>query len=262
MAAQNERSNQSAGALKPGPLAGIRVIELADEQAEYCGLTLAGLGADVLKIEPPGGNSTRRIGPFYEDREDPERSLFFWQYNRGKRSIVLDLSRADDQERFRSLVATADVLLESTPRGQLDALGLGARALMQRSPTLIVARMSPFGDEGPWADFKGSDLIHLALGGVMMNCGYDPAPGGAYDLPPIAPQMWHAFHVAGEQLAVSIIAALLYRWRTGKGQYLSCAVHEAVAKSTEVDLMSWVMRHVVVLRQTCRHARENITPHP
>ena len=78
-----------------GPSPGIRVIELADEQAEYCGLTLAGLGADVIKVEPPGGSPTRRIGPFYEDREDPERSLFFWQYNRGKRSIVLDLHERD-----------------------------------------------------------------------------------------------------------------------------------------------------------------------
>jgi crotonobetainyl-CoA:carnitine CoA-transferase CaiB-like acyl-CoA transferase len=159
-------------------------------------------------------------------------------------------------------VATADVLLESTPRGELDGLDLGAAALMARHPALIVARVSPFGDDGPWADFKGSDLVHLALGGVMMNCGYDPAPGGAYDLPPIAPQMWHAFHIAGEQLAGAIVAALLFRWRTGKGQRLSCAVHETVAKSTEVDLMSWVMRRVLVLRQTCRHARETISPHP
>ena len=245
-----------------GALTGIRVIELADEQAEYCGLTLAGLGADVIKVEPPGGSSTRRIGPFYQDREDPERSLFFWQYNRGKRSIVLDLRQRDDRERFRALVATADILLESTPGGELQALGLGADALMKEFPALIVARTSPFGDDGPWAGFKGSDLVHLALGGVMMNCGYDPAPGGAYDLPPIAPQMWHAFHVAGEQLSVAIIAALLYRWRTGKGQYLSCAVHEAVAKSTEVDLMTWVMRRSLVQRQTCRHAREGVTPHP
>ena len=170
-------------------------------------------------MEPPGGSPTRRIGPFYEDREDPERSLFFWQYNRGKRSIVLDLRQPDDRDRFRSLVATADVLLESTPKGELDGHGLGARTLMQQHPTLIVARVTPFGDDGPWADFKGSDLVHLALGGVMMNCGYDPAPGGTYDLPPIAPQMWHAFHVAGEQLAVAIVAALLYRWRTGKGQH-------------------------------------------
>src|SRR5438094_9083930 len=132
-----------------GPLTGIRVIELADEQAEYCGLTLAGLGADVIKVEPPGGNPTRRIGPFYQDREDRERSLFFWQYNRGKRSIVLDLRQVADRDRFRSLVATADVLLESTPRGELDGYGLGARTLMRRHPALIVARVTPFGDHGP-----------------------------------------------------------------------------------------------------------------
>src|SRR5213079_1296331 len=89
-----------------------------------------------------------------------------------------------------------------------------------------------------------------------------PAPGGKYDLPPIAPQMWHAYHIAGEQLSMAIVAALLFRFRTGKGQYLSCAVHEAVAKSTEVDLMSWVMRRAPVLRQTCRHARESISPSP
>src|SRR5215471_17903819 len=129
MAAQGEVSR--------GPLTGIRVIELADEQAEYCGLTLAGLGADVIKAEPPGGNPTRRIGPFYQDREDPERSLFFWQYNRGN----------------RALVASADILLESTPRGELDARGLGVSTLMQQTPTLIVARVTPFGDHGPWADF-------------------------------------------------------------------------------------------------------------
>jgi crotonobetainyl-CoA:carnitine CoA-transferase CaiB-like acyl-CoA transferase len=245
-----------------GPLTGIRVIELADEQAEYCGLTLAGLGADVIKVEPPGGSPTRRIGPFYQDVVDRERSLFFWQYNRGKRSVVLDLDQRGDQERLRSLIASADVLLESMPKGELDRYGTGASTLMQQHPTLIIARVTAFGDDGPWSDFKGSDLIHLALGGVMMNCGYDPAPGGIYDLPPIAPQMWHAFHIAGEQLAVAIVAALLFRWRTGKGQQLSCAIHEAVAKSTEVDLMSWVMRRVPVLRQTCRHARETITPHP
>jgi crotonobetainyl-CoA:carnitine CoA-transferase CaiB-like acyl-CoA transferase len=243
-------------------LEGIRVVELADEQAEYCGLTLAGLGAEVIKVEPPGGSPTRAIGPFYQDRPDPERSLYFWQYNRGKRSIVLDLHEARDRERFRALVASADVLLESAPRGELDRLGLGARALREAFPQLIVARASPFGDEGPWADFKASDLIHLALGGVMMNCGYDPDPSGKYDLPPIAPQMWHAYHVAGEQLTMAILAALLYRHRTGNGQSVACAIHEAVAKSTEVDLMTWVMRRAEIMRQTCRHARESVSPTP
>src|SRR5689334_19220814 len=100
-------------------LDGIRVLELADEQAEYCGLLLAGLGADVVKVEPPGGSPTRRIGPFYGDVEDPEKSLFFWQYNRGKRSVVLDLDESEQRTRFDELLAMADVLLESTPTGYL-----------------------------------------------------------------------------------------------------------------------------------------------
>src|SRR5499433_891521 len=154
MEARDEHSRAGDGAPRRGPLTGIRVIELADEQAEYCGLTLAGLGADVIKVEPPGGNPTRRIGPFYQDRADPERSLFFWQYNRGKRSIELDLQRARDAGRFRSLLSCADILLESTPRGALDALGLGAPALREQFPELIHARVTPFGDDGPWRDFK------------------------------------------------------------------------------------------------------------
>jgi len=262
MSAREEGPAVTDPAARPGALAGIRVIELADEKAEYCGLTLAGLGADVVKVEPSGGSPTRRIGPFYEDKPDPERSLYFWQYNRGKRSIALDLDREADRARFRALLATADILLESTPKGQLDAWGFGAQALEQQFPTLIVARVTPFGDYGPWSDFKASDLVHLALGGVMMNCGYDPAPDGTYDLPPIAPQMWHAYHVTGEQLSMAILAALLFRFRTGKGQRVSCAIHEAVAKCTEVDLMSWVMRRAPVYRQTCRHARESVSPHP
>src|SRR5207237_6958093 len=138
-------------------------------------------------------------------------------------------------------LACADILLESPPKGELDALGLGAEASQGRFPALTHARVTPFGDDGPWSAFKASDLVHLALGGVMMNCGYDPAPDGTYDLPPIAPQMWHAYHIVGEQLSVGVIAALLYRFRTGKGQQVSCAIREAVAKCTEVDLMTWVM---------------------
>jgi crotonobetainyl-CoA:carnitine CoA-transferase CaiB-like acyl-CoA transferase len=262
MTASTNNSHASPQAARPGALSGVRVIELADEKAEYCGLTLAGLGADVIKVEPPGGNATRGIGPFYKDEPDPERSLFFWQYNRGKRSLVLDLEQEKDRAHLRALLADADIFLESTPKGELDAIGLGAAALASDFPSLIHARVTPFGDDGPWSDFKGSDLVHLALGGVMMNCGYDPTPDGQYDLPPMAPQMWHAYHVAGEQLSMAILAALMYRFRTGEGQQVSCAIHEAVAKCTEVDLMSWIMRRSPVLRQTCRHAREIISPHP
>src|SRR4051812_18070386 len=126
-----------------GSLAGLRVIELADEKAEYCGLTLAGLGADVIKAEPPGGSPTRRIGPFYEDKPDPERSLFFWLYNRGKRSVVLDFKQEKDRARLRELIAGADILLESTPKAELASYGLSADALKKEFPALIHARVTP-----------------------------------------------------------------------------------------------------------------------
>ena len=242
-----------------GLLQGIRVVEIADKQAEHAGLLLAGLGADVVKIEPPEGNSTRRIGPFLDDRPGPESSLFFWQHNRGKRSITLDLDDDRDARFAGELIGGADVLLESTPVGWLAARGLGGRQLLDRFPGLVVARMTPFGEDGPWAGYKGSDLVHLALGGPMANCGYDPRPDGSYDVAPIAPQVWQSYVIAGEQLVIGVLAALVHRQRTGQGQLVSCAVHEAVAKSTELDLMNWVMRRSPLSRQTCRHAAEKIS---
>ncbi|MDR3536893.1 MAG: CoA transferase [Acetobacteraceae bacterium] len=240
----------------PGMLAGLRVVEIADERAEYAGLLLAGLGADVIKIEPPEGNATRRIGPFLNDKPGLERSLFFWNYNRAKKSVTLDLQETAAQERLLKLLDGADILLDSSCGALNTALGLDRAALNARFPKLVTARMTPFGDDGPWADFKGSDLIHLALGGVMMNCGYDPDPNLQYDTPPIAPQVWHAYHIAGEQLATGVIAALIARHRTGAGQDVSVAVHEAVAKNPELDIMHWVMRRVPLWRLTCRHALE------
>jgi crotonobetainyl-CoA:carnitine CoA-transferase CaiB-like acyl-CoA transferase len=243
-------------------LAGVRVIELADEQAEYAGLLLAGLGAEVIKVEPPGGSATRRIGPFLADQPDPETSLFFWHFDRAKKSIVLDLETEGDGEALRDLVARADVVLDSTPRDYLGANNLGLDALRRSNPTLITARMSPFGDTGPWSNWKASDLVHLALGGVMMNCGYDPQPDGTYDVPPIAPQMWHAYHIAGEQMAMMIVGALVQRQATGRGQHLSEAIHEAVSKCTEMDLTSWTMRAIPFYRQTCRHAAQAVSTVP
>lgn len=246
--------SEPAQMLKPGMLQGVKVVEVCDELGEYCGLLLAGMGADVVKIEPEAGNSTRHIGPFVDDKPDPEKSIFFWAYNRGKRSVALDLETEDGRSRFFSLVEKADVVLDSTSGGLLKSLRM-TEPLNKRFPHLITARITPFGDVGPWKDFRSSDLIHLALGGVMMNCGYDSGPGGCYDLPPIAPQVWHAYHIAGEQLAGGIVAALFHRNRTGgEGQDVSCAIHEAVSKNTELDLMSWVMQRAPLYRQTARHA--------
>ena len=246
----------------PGMLAGLRVIEIADERAEYAGLLLAGLGAEVIKIEPPEGNATRRIGPFLDDQPGLERSLFFWNYNRNKKSVVLDLRDAAGREHMLRLLGGADILLDASCGALNEVLGLDHAALNARFPQLVTARMTPFGDDGPWKDFKGSDLIHLALGGPMMNCGYDPDPNFEYDTPPIAPQIWHAYHIAGEQMATGIIAALIHRERSGEGQDVSLAIHEAVSKNPEQDLMYWVCRRVPLWRLTCRHASEGAQPQP
>ena len=111
-----------------GPFIGLRVVEMGDESVDYAGLLLAGLGAEVIKVEPPEGSPGRRIGPFYEDVVDPERSLFFWCNNRGKRSVVLDLERAGEVTTLSELLGAADVLLDSTERGRLPALGLAPDA--------------------------------------------------------------------------------------------------------------------------------------
>lgn len=246
----------------PGLLSGVRVIEIADEQAEYVGLLMAGMGATVVKVEPPEGSSSRRLAPFYGDEEAPERSLFFWAYNRGKRSIALDTTTPEGRARLEELIADADVVLESGPDSDLASHGLDSGRLRAEHPGLIVARMTPFGDDGPWSGYRASDLVHLALGGVTMNCGYDPDPAGRYDLPPIAPQVWHAYHIAGEELMMGVYAALISRQRTGRGQQVSIAVHEAVAKNTELDVTNWVMSRTPFQRQTCRHAAYGVSRVP
>ena len=226
-----------------GYLDGIRVIEIADELGEYCGKVLAGLGADVIKVEPLGGEKTRRYGPFVDDVANPNRSLYFWHYNFGKRSVVLDLESQEGHAEYLALARTADLVLDTRGKSYMGDLGLGEQQLRLLNPALVYLRITPFGDDGPWANYVGSDLVHLALGGVMMNCGYDPEPSGHYDTPPVAPQMWQSYHIAGEVSALQAVAALIYSRRTGQGQLLTASVHDAVSKNTEADVPNWVYQH-------------------
>ena len=243
-----------------GFLFDVRVLELADEKGEFCGKLLAGAGADVIKVEPPGGSPTRRIGPFYQDREDPERSLHFWHYNFGKRGITLDIMAPAGQAELKRLVAGADVLLESHAPGYLDSLGLGYKALRAINPRLIMASITPFGQTGPYRNWKGSDLVSLAMGGVMALTGYDPKPSGEYDTPPIAPQMWHASHVVGNQTCNAILAALIYRERAGRGQYIDASMHRAINCNTGSDIAHWVFSRKLCLRQTARYGEPRMLP--
>jgi benzylsuccinate CoA-transferase BbsE subunit len=241
-----------------GPLDGLRVIEVAGEQGQFCGKLMADLGADVIKVEPPGGEDARAIGPFLADEPDPDKSLSFWHYNTSKRGVTLDLECADGAIAFKRLVATADVLLESRAPGHLPSLGLGYEDLRAINDGLVMCSLTPFGQTGPWRDYVSSDLLHLAAGGQMASCGYDEAD--VPDAPPIAPDGGNAWHTGAHFAYIGIMAALVQRTITGAGQYVDASIHEACALTTESAVASYVFRGDEVTRQTGRHHSPRPTP--
>src|SRR4029450_9710049 len=241
-----------------GPLAGLRILEVADEKGQFCGKLLGDLGADVIKIDPPGGEATRRVGPFLDDIPHPERSLSFWYYNTSKRGITLNLETADGRQLFRRLAAAADVILETFPPGYLSSLGLGYESLREQNPGLIMCALTPFGQSGSWRDYMTSDLLHMAAGGQMASCGYDEVDvAGA---PPIAPGGGNAWHMGGHFGCIAIMAALVHRTVTGEGQCIDASIHEACALTTEAAIANYIYRGETLLRQTGRHHAPAPTP--
>ena len=242
----------------PGPLAGVRVLELADETGQYCGKLLGDLGADVVKIEPPGGELCRRIGPFLDDIPHRERSLSFWYYNTSKRGITLDVTTADGCAVFRRLVATTDVVLETFRPGYLSSLGCDYETLSRQNSGLIVCSLTPFGQTGPWRDYLSSDLLHLAAGGEMASSGYDDTD--VPNAPPIAPGGGNAWHMGCHFAYMAIMAALVHRTVAGRGQYIDASIHEACALTTESAIANYVYRGEVVRRHTGRHHSAGPSP--
>jgi crotonobetainyl-CoA:carnitine CoA-transferase CaiB-like acyl-CoA transferase len=241
-----------------GPLAGLRVLELADEKGQFCGKLLADLGADVIKIEPPGGERNRTVGPFLDDVPHPDRSLSFWYYNTSKRGITLDVETIDGAELFRRLAATSDVILETFRPGYLASLGLGYETLREANPGLILCSLTPFGQTGPWRDYASSDLLHMAAGGEMASCGYDEAD--VANAPPIAPGGGNAWHMGCHYAYMAIMATLVYRTVSGQGQSIDASIHEACALTTESAIANYVYRGETLRRQTGRHHAAGVTP--
>ena len=234
-----------------GPLEGLRILELADEKGQFCGKLLGDLGADVVKIEPPGGERCRYVGPFLDDIPHPERSLSFWYYNTSKRGITLDLKTVDGRGIFARLAAKSDVILETFRPGYLAALGFDYESLHAQNARLIMCALTPFGQTGPWRDYASSDLLHMAAGGEMASCGYDAVD--VPDAPPIAPGGGNAWHMGCHFAYMAIMAALVYRTASGQGQYIDASIHEACALTTEGAVANYVYRGETLRRQTGRH---------
>ena len=230
------------------PLDGVRVLDLSDPFGQYAGRLLANLGADVIKIEPPAGDTGRRIGPFLDDLPGPERSLFWWYYNADKRSLALDLASDDGLDLFLQLASQADIVLE-TAQPSLER-PFDPVLLADAYPQLIVLSITPFGQDGPWAEWAWSDGVGLALGGPMGSCGYDNLDGA----PPIRPTEHHASHIAAYYAVFGAIAALSERETSGLGQHIDASVHEACAFTIESSAPWALYERHPLLRQTGRHA--------
>ncbi|MBI5948945.1 MAG: CoA transferase [Chloroflexi bacterium] len=204
------------------PLTGIRVVDLADTRAELAGRLLADLGAEVIKVEPPGGAAARRLPPFDHDREgDPEASLYWAAVALGKRSVVLDVTTPEGRDAVRRLAAGADILVESFAPGRMKDLGLGYEDLAPLNPALIYVSVSAFGQDGPMANVPATDLTVEAAGGLI-------GLQGDRDRPPVPVGYPQAFFHAGAQAAADAVIALNERAASGLGQYLDVAAQPAM----------------------------------
>lgn len=191
------------------PMGRYRVIELPGLIPLLAGKSFADLGADVVKIEPPGGDRARQLGPLVEGRTDPEASLLWASCSVGKRSVTLDVGTAGGKQVLFSLLASADVLLEGFPPGAMDAMGLSIAELRAAFPKLVITSISPFGQDGPYAQYHGSDLVHFAMGGYLNMTG-DPGR------PPIKPSApYQSFFHAAMHATMATLLALRHRDRQG-----------------------------------------------
>lgn len=222
-------------------LSPFKVLDLTDEKGSMCGRVLGDLGADVIKIEKPGGDPTRRIGPYYHDIPDNEKSLYWFALNMNKRGITLNIETADGQEIFKKLVKKADFVLESFSPGYMDELGLGYSTLSKINPRIIVTSITPFGQTGPYKDYKGSDIVAMAMSGLMYLIG-------DADRPPVRISFPQAYYHAGVEGAVGSMVAHHYREMTGEGQHVDVSIQQSMIIVTDNIQMYWDMNKVHVHR--------------
>lgn len=235
-----------------GMLSPYRVLDLTDEKGLLCGKILGDLGADVIKVERPGGDTARNIGPFYHDEPDPEKSLFWFAYNISKRGITLDIEKSEGQKIFQMLVKRSDFVIESFSPGYMDKLKLGYRELERLNPGVILVSITPFGQTGPYRDLKICDAVAWAIGGQTYLWGdIDRAPVRiSYH--------GHAYLLAGSQAAVGAMMALFWRGRTGWGQQVDISVHECVSYISLKNTIGWPMTQTITQRDPTSRQTTNM----
>lgn len=224
------------------PLEGYRVLDLADEKGAHCVKTLAELGADVIKVEPPQGDPLRFLPPFAGDVPHPERSLWFAYYNTDKRGITLNLETEEGRELFKRLLARCDVVVESFSPGKLGQAGLDFESLQRVNPGIILTSITGFGQNGPRSAYMAPDLVCFAMGGPM----YPSGERG--EAPCVAPGNL-AYGIAGAWAAAGTILALYSRAATGVGQHVDVSAQEAAAMITDSAVTRYSYEGSIVPRE-------------
>ncbi len=226
-----------------------RVLDLTDEKGFLCGKILGDLGADVIKIEPPGGDPARNMGPYYHDIPEPEKSLFWFAYNTSKRGITLNLNTADGRDIFKKLLKTADLVIESSAPAHMEKLGLGYEDLSLINPELIMTSITPFGQNGPYKDYKAADIVISALGGTMTIAG-DP------DDQPLNFSVEQTYPQAGAQAAAATMMALHYReFHQGGGQHIDVSMQECMTWAAWLQVQFWELSRILLRRAGWRVTR-------
>ncbi|HUL29421.1 MAG TPA: CoA transferase [Thermodesulfobacteriota bacterium] len=225
-----------------GLLQGIRVLDLADERASFCSKLLADLGARVIKVERPGGDISRNMGPFVEDLPNPERSLFFYHNNTNKLGITLNLEHEDGKEVFLKLIRKTDVIVESFASGQLRQKGLGFDVLSHVNSGLIMVSVTGFGENGPRSCYKSCDLVASAFGGQMHV-------NGSPETAPIKLFGEQSYYTASLFAAISILLAWRKRAQTGKGEHVDISLQEAAVSALDHVMVRYFYENTVARRQ-------------
>ncbi len=214
-----------------GPLAGLTVIELGDGTAgPYAAKLFGDFGAEVIKVERPGGDSARLRGPFPGGKPDSEASGLFLYLNTNKRGVVLDIDKPDDIAVLKQLLASTDIFISNLPESRLAGSGLAPAKLREEFPRLIVTTISPFGNSGPWGQRKGDDITAYAMSGLAYST--PGMPDAARDLetePPLHPSCFVAETIAGITAAFSTMAAVLGQSISDEGCHVEVSAQAAIA---------------------------------
>jgi len=224
-----------------GLISSYRVLDLTNENGYLCGEILAEMGADVIKIENPRGDSGRQIGPFYQQTPDLEKSLYWFAYNLNKRGITLDIETEDGRQILTRLIKKADFIIESFPPGYLANLGLSFTKIHEINPRIVMTSITPFGQTGPYKDYKGSDLVVMAMSGLMYITG-DP------DKAPLRISFPQAFLLASAHAAASSMIAHYYRETGGEGQHVDVSAREVVLWEIANGMPLWQLNQIIYKR--------------